>query len=179
MLYATLLPILPLTYSFKTLLTNLPSSSLPHTFFAVAPAFILPVISIFRNWTYAMFYLMAELWGSVVLSLLFWGFANDINTVDEAKSYYPLFGLVANLALILSGQYVRWTSVIRAGNIPFTYSLPSVPVSACMYVFPIYMTITWDIIDHLITYHLITYLIITVSSFNLASQIYKIYRLVT
>ena len=57
----------------------------------------------------------AELWGSVVLSLLFWGFANDINTVDEAKSYYPLFGLVANLALILSGQYVRWTSVIRAG----------------------------------------------------------------
>jgi AAA family ATP:ADP antiporter len=61
-------------------------------------------------------YYQAELWGSVVLSLLFWGFANDINTVDEAKSYYPLFGLVANLALILSGQYVRWTSIVRAGN---------------------------------------------------------------
>ena len=65
---------------------------------------------------YPPLYNQAELWGSVVLSLLFWGFANDINTVDEAKSYYPLFGLVANLALILSGQYVRWTSVIRAGK---------------------------------------------------------------
>ena len=81
----------------------------------VAPAFFLPIIAIFRNWTYAMFYLMAELWGSVVLSLLFWGFANEINTVDEAKSYYPLFGLVANVALIFSGQYVRLVSMIRAG----------------------------------------------------------------
>lgn len=87
-----------------------------------------------------MFYLMAELWGSVVLSLLFWGFANDINTVDEAKSYYPLFGLVANLALILSGQYVRWTSVIRAGNIPFIYSIPSVPMSVYIsYIYDNYM----------------------------------------
>lgn len=34
-------------------------------------------ISIFRNWTYALFYTMAELWGSVVVSLLFWGFANE------------------------------------------------------------------------------------------------------
>ena len=81
----------------------------------IAPAIFLPIIAIFRNWTFALFYLMAELWGSVVLSLLCWGFANEINTVDEAKSYYPLFGLVANVALIFSGQYVRLVSMIRAG----------------------------------------------------------------
>ena len=69
----------------------------------ILPAVFLPLIAIFRNWTFAMFYMMAELWGSVVLSLLFWGFANDINTVEEAKAYYPLFGLVANVALIFSG----------------------------------------------------------------------------
>ena len=34
-------------------------------------------------------------------------FANEINTVDEAKTYYPAFGLVANVALIFSGQYVK------------------------------------------------------------------------
>ena len=28
--------------------------------------------------------------------------------VDEAKKYYPLFGLGANVALIFSGQYVRF-----------------------------------------------------------------------
>lgn len=31
-------------------------------------------ISILRNWTFCVFYVMAELWGSVVVSLLFWGF---------------------------------------------------------------------------------------------------------
>ena len=50
---------------------------------------LLPVVAIFRNWTYAMFYMFAELWGSIVVLLLVWGFANEINTVDEAKKYYP------------------------------------------------------------------------------------------
>jgi hypothetical protein len=28
---------------------------------------------------------LANLWGSVVVSLLFWGFANEITTVDEVR----------------------------------------------------------------------------------------------
>jgi len=44
-----------------------------------------PMVSIFRNWTYALFYMLSNLWGSVMVSLLFWGFANDITTVEEAK----------------------------------------------------------------------------------------------
>lgn len=79
----------------------------------VLPSSFGALISIFRNWTYALFYTMAELWGSVVVSLLFWGFANEVTTVPEAKKYYPLFGLGANVALIFSGQYVRFVSSIR------------------------------------------------------------------
>jgi hypothetical protein len=67
-------------------------------------------IAILRNWTYCMFYVMAELWGSVVVSVLFWGFANTITTVDEAEQFYPFFGLGANVALIASGQTVRQAS---------------------------------------------------------------------
>lgn len=82
------------------------SSKLPSGF--AAP------LAILKNWTFALFYTLAELWGSVVVSLLFWGFANEVTTVDEAKKYYPLFGLGANVALIFSGQYVRYVSDIRA-----------------------------------------------------------------
>jgi ATP:ADP antiporter, AAA family len=57
---------------------------------------------------------MAELWGSVVVSVLFWGFANQITTVDEASQFYPLFGLGANVALIFSGQAVKYFSMLRA-----------------------------------------------------------------
>ena len=57
-----------------------------------------------RIWTYSLFYIFAELWGSVALSLLFWGFANDTTKLDESKRFYPLFGLGANVALIFSGK---------------------------------------------------------------------------
>eukprot|EP00178_Gracilaria_changii_P025295 TRINITY_DN78019_c0_g1_i1.p1 TRINITY_DN78019_c0_g1~~TRINITY_DN78019_c0_g1_i1.p1 ORF type:complete len:650 (-),score=121.41 TRINITY_DN78019_c0_g1_i1:5295-7244(-) len=80
---------------------------------SLPPGFVAP-IAILKNWTFALFYTLAELWGSVVVSLLFWGFANEVTTVDEAKKYYPLFGLMANVALIFSGQYVRFVSDIRA-----------------------------------------------------------------
>ena len=34
-------------------------------------------------------------------------------SVPEAGKYYPLFGLGANVALIFSGQYVRYVSGMR------------------------------------------------------------------
>lgn len=60
-----------------------PNAALLHpTAFCAWLAALLPSgfgapIAILRNWTYAVFYTMAELWGSVVVSLLFWGFANE------------------------------------------------------------------------------------------------------
>ena len=93
---------------------------------------------------------MAELWGSVVASLLFWGFAKRAHlgargeevlpaTYSNARRrhvtcrtpppprtshhpppgalpssrYYPLFGLGANVALVFSGQFVRYVSGLR------------------------------------------------------------------
>jgi len=94
----------------------------PHAFCDMLSSF-LPAgfsapLAIIRNWSFAVFYVMAEMWGSVVASLLFWGFANEVTTVDEAKKYYPLFGLFANVALIFSGQYVRWVSNMRSTLAP-------------------------------------------------------------
>ncbi|XP_078438890.1 nucleotide transporter 1 [Wolffia australiana] len=79
---------------------------------ALGPRFLGPV-AILRIWSYCLFYVMAELWGSVVISVLFWGFANQITTVDEAKQFYPLFGLGANVALIFSGRTVKYFSNLR------------------------------------------------------------------
>lgn len=71
------------------------------------------LIACIHNWYYAMFYILAELWGSVVLSLLFWSFANDTTKVSEAKRFYALFGLGANLALLVSGPAIIQVSNIR------------------------------------------------------------------
>jgi AAA family ATP:ADP antiporter len=81
------------------------------------PKGLTPIISIIKFWTFGTFYTFAELWGSVVVSVLFWGFANEISSVSEAKRWYPLFGLIANVALIFSGQFIRLVSSMRA-NLP-------------------------------------------------------------
>ncbi|KAK9266300.1 hypothetical protein L1049_001822 [Liquidambar formosana] len=79
---------------------------------ALGPSFVGPV-AILRIWSFCLFYVMAELWGSVVISVLFWGFANQITTVEEAKRFYPLFGLGANVALVFSGRTVKYFSNLR------------------------------------------------------------------
>ncbi len=68
----------------------------------------------YHNWMYSLFYILAELWGSVVLSLLFWQFANQITRVTEAKRFYSLFGLGANVALLASGTAIIYASDIRS-----------------------------------------------------------------
>lgn len=71
------------------------------------------LIGCIRQWPFALFYILAELWGSVVLSLLFWKFANEITRVTEAKRFYALLGLGANVALIFSGQFIRYCTSVR------------------------------------------------------------------
>lgn len=44
---------------------------------SLGPSFLGPV-AILRIWSFCLFYVMAELWGSVVISVLFWGFANQV-----------------------------------------------------------------------------------------------------
>lgn len=43
----------------------------------LGPRFLGP-LAIMRIWSFCLFYVMAELWGSVVISVLFWGFANQV-----------------------------------------------------------------------------------------------------
>lgn len=61
-------------------------------------------VSMIRYWIFSAFYLTAELWSMMILSVLFWGYVNDTTTLDQAKRFYPLCVLTANCAAIVSGQ---------------------------------------------------------------------------
>lgn len=78
------------------------------------------MIAIVRHWPLSLFYVMCEMWSAVVLSMLFWGFANEVTTVDEAKRFYAIFAIGANFSGIFSGQSAQWLSVQEYNpNIPF------------------------------------------------------------
>lgn len=98
-----------------------------------------------RIWTFSLFYIFAELWGSVALSLLFWGFANDTTGVDESKRFYPLFGLGANVALIFSGKLSHTVAVMSEQAM--LQIIMAIAVSVCLVVVGIY----WWINQYVLT----------------------------
>lgn len=75
-------------------------------------------IKIIGQWSYASFFAIAELWGTVMLTLLFWQFANQITKTEEAKRFYSMFGLLGNFSLLLTGymleHFLSENSIIKA-----------------------------------------------------------------
>jgi ATP:ADP antiporter, AAA family len=61
-------------------------------------------IALVANWPITLFYVFAELWATMMLSVLFWGFANDTTDVSEAKRTYGILNVGSNIAPILGGS---------------------------------------------------------------------------
>ena len=55
------------------------------------------------NWSYVLFYTLSELWPNIFYVLLFWQFANEISTTNEAKRFYTFFPFFGNSSLIVVG----------------------------------------------------------------------------
>ena len=70
------------------------------------------------NWVYSLFYVSSELWGDVILSLLFWGMANETTRLQDASIIYPLLGVGANMAQASSGAITRWVSGVWQPAVP-------------------------------------------------------------
>jgi AAA family ATP:ADP antiporter len=83
---------------------------------ATLPGGLHGFIAMCRNWSFSLFYIFAELWGSVALSLLFWGFANDTTKISEAKRFYALFGIGANIALEVAGHTTQYFADLKSTN---------------------------------------------------------------
>lgn len=67
-------------------------------------------IDIFGYWAYSLFYVLSEIWGSAMIALMFWQFANQVVRMRESKRFYGLFVVVGNVALIFSGAAVKFFS---------------------------------------------------------------------
>ena len=78
------------------------------------------MIGMVRHWTLTGFYVVAELWGSIVLSVLFWSFANEITKIHEAPRFYSVLSIGSNTSPIIAGQVaVFFTTDIFNPNLFF------------------------------------------------------------
>ncbi|MBQ3564515.1 MAG: NTP/NDP exchange transporter [Alphaproteobacteria bacterium] len=87
-------------YPFHDFLTPDWTSTMTSDF---AKSLVTPV----QGWVFSSFYVMAELWGSAMISLMFWRFANDVTSLKQSKRFYAMFGFIANGALIVSGEVLK------------------------------------------------------------------------
>jgi AAA family ATP:ADP antiporter len=70
----------------------------------VLPVGFKGILALMRNWTFTLFYVMSEMWSTLIMTVLFWGFANDVTSVKDAKRLYGLLGISANFSGVISGQ---------------------------------------------------------------------------
>lgn len=69
-------------------------------------------LKMYGKWSFVLFYVFAELWGSAMIFMLFWQFANKVTTTDEAKRLYPIYSLVGHFGLLGAGILVGYFSTL-------------------------------------------------------------------
>jgi AAA family ATP:ADP antiporter len=114
---------------------------------AFLPAGFGGLIAILRNWTFALFYIMAEMWGSIALSLLFWGFANDTTRISEASRFYGMFGIGANLAMVVLQPFTmavaRFVKIFPTEELRWQASLNAIIWTFILFAFFIMGIYAW------------------------------------
>lgn len=61
------------------------------------------MIALFENWSFTLFYAMSELWSVIIMQVIFWGFANEVTRVHEARRFYSVFSIGSNIAATFAG----------------------------------------------------------------------------
>lgn len=70
---------------------------------SILPAGFKGLIEMYRYWTFTGFYVISELWSTIIMTVLFWGFANEITRLYEARRFYSVLSIAANLAAFAAG----------------------------------------------------------------------------
>jgi ATP:ADP antiporter, AAA family len=90
------------------------------------------LIAMFRNWSFTIFYVICELWGSMVLSVLFWGFANEVTNITEARRFYSMLGLVASFSGIFAGLAANYLTNDQSWDETLRVLVATIIVSGCL-----------------------------------------------
>ena len=81
--------------------------------------FLRTLLTLVYYWPLSTFYVIAELWSSIVLSVLFWGFANQITPLYQAKRFYGIINLLGNISGFIAGMTSYYFNSLSRDNIFF------------------------------------------------------------
>lgn len=67
-------------------------------------------IAVYRYWMDSLFFVLAELWGGMMIGILFWGLANHINNLKNAARFYILYIVGGQIGAAVAGVIVYYCS---------------------------------------------------------------------
>ena len=88
-------------------INNLINSNIDLVFFNLSLLHFKWFFLVYGKWLYVVFYVLAELWGSSMIFLLFWQFSNQIVPTEQAKRFYPMLNLMGSLGTFFSGGIIK------------------------------------------------------------------------
>jgi ATP:ADP antiporter, AAA family len=105
-------------------------------------------------WGFSLYYILSELWGAVVLTLLFWQLANQITTVEQSKRFYMLFGSFNGLGAIIAGYFSLYyanPAVLGLQNSPEAYQetfmhMMKIFIGVCVAIMLLYHWISRNVV---------------------------------
>ena len=106
-------------------------------------------VAVWRNWIQSLLYITAELWGSVVILVMFWGFANDITSVSEAKRSYNIYIAAGNLACFVVGPIIYAITHAFAKN-EFIFTV-QILIASAIFVGFVIMALYWWMNKYVLT----------------------------
>lgn len=91
-----------------------------------------------RYWMHVLFFLMEELWTQMIVSVMYWGFVNNICSIQQAKKFYSFFiscGVVGLIASALSIVYYsqRYTSYVYVLQILISHVIVCAIISMILF----------------------------------------------
>jgi hypothetical protein len=87
------------------------------------------------------------MWGDICLSLLFWSLANETTSMKDAAILYPLFGIGANMAQVLAGQFLK-----RIGGATGSFTGQFQALSAVLLVFGAAIVLIHELVSRTATF---------------------------
>ena len=110
-----------------------------------APAFFRTFLTCLANWPITLFYVVSEIWGTLMISSVFWMFANAVTMKSEVKRFFGLFSLIANFGTILAAFVI--STFFKGGTAQQAMVTLSIVMLACLII----MGIFWYINNKILT----------------------------
>lgn len=119
----------------------------------ISPSFLYYVIPCIGNWSYSLFFVLAETWGSIMVSSFFWHFANQVTYESEVNRFYAFYSLFGSIGRLISGKYIERLSNVEDST-DFDRNvrvLIGIAIFACVLTMTTYHYISVNIVSKLKT----------------------------